>query len=789
LMASGTPVQFCCYNKYFAERLVRTYKLKFGDTKKIGLYTSDNRWNPADDIDTVFSTLDALVHTATIDVGLNFQRIHFGYCIAFVDVRIPLSCEIIAQMMARCRAISMHLVCILKSMYASRTCDLQAILDELDAKTVLTANMSYLGAEVVRHERHDTIDSCCPLLLNMVTNESILRNSINKFKLALATLFVAEGATLSNWVFDKMPSLAAEFKEAKKSIKQVPDQVLLNAYGDTDTNTAVFKSMKEKHRALYASHKIVKAFKFQNFLRADGPDLEASVHRLETRVAMTATAAEACLNSGQFSVNGVTMVELQTGVRGGNRRLNIAKMVMCFFEFFTGERDPFLFTGQYQSVMQRRLGFTLDAEDASVERTSQLFNMMQAFIALDPVAHTPFHPVKQVPRIAFNQAITLLNQILYPVLAIKLNRDGTKKGSKNTDIDFRYIIEKSRIFSEQDGDTKRPMLIQWNPSPPQLREEDVLKVKIVDGKQLLTVNESFLPFRDMSDEFRQRGYTTVLPDHLNPQPTQPTDTYDEHASLYTCLDPDDVQIARAKNKLCELGSKVSFIVAECPRCKWPERFQSNGHSIQLSPSNECLLVDPEGVTACLLDVVPNAQLQYSDNAELTRFTVGDIMQSTTGHLNNMHMLQVSDCLKCDEMDVADKTRASMVERDAHWKEIGVHKSRAVPYKKKKPKQLNVHPIPWWHARKFPSIGNKPIEHKREVHDKVPKDSKIKKRGAKKRLVKQPIEPYYKIRDGKKIQMTTEEKQVYRQKAVDQLKNRDVTLTPCPLFQLPVYCRR
>ena len=811
LMASGTPVQFCCYNKYFAERLVRTYKLKFGDTKKIGLYTSDNRWNPADDIDTVFSTLDALVHTATIDVGLNFQRIHFGYCIAFVDVRIPLSCEIIAQMMARCRAISMHLVCILKSMYASRTCDLQAILDELDAKTVLTANMSYLGAEVVRHERHDTIDSCCPILLNMVTNESILRNSINNFKLALATLFVVEGATLSNWVFGDMPSLAAEFKEAKKSINQVPDQVLLNAYGSTDTNADVFENMNEKDRALYASHKIIKAFKFQNLLRADGPDLEASVHRLETRVAMTATAAEACLNSGQFNVNGVTMVELQTGVRGGNRKLNIAKMVMCFFEFFTGERDPFLFTGQYQSVMQRRLGFTSDAEGASVEQTSQLFNMMQAFIAIDPIAHTPFRPVRQVPRIAFNQAITIINQVLHPTLTIKLNRDGTKKGSTNTDIDFRYIVEKSRIFSEQDGDTKRPMLIQWNPSPPQLQEEDILKVKIVDGKQLLTVNESFLPFRDMSDEFRQRGYTTVLPDHLNPQPTQAIDTstypeYDEHENLYTCLDSDDVQIARAKNKLCELGSKVSFIVAECPRCKWPERFQSNGHSIQLSPSNECLLVDPEGITICLLDVVPNAQLQYSDNDELMRFTVGDIMQSITGHLKNMHMLHGSDCLKCDEMDAADKTRASMVERDTHWKKLGVHKSNAIPYKKKlgfrtsravpyekkkieqKPKQLHVQPMPWWHARKFPSTGNQPIEHKREVHDKVCKDSKIKKRGMKKRPVKRPIEPYYKLRDGKKIRMTTDEKQVYRQKAADQLENRDVTSTHCLLFQQPVLCR-
>ena len=118
---------------------------------------------------------------------------------------------------------------------------------------------------------------------------------------------------------------------------------------------------------------------------------------------------------------------------------------------------------------------------------------------------------------------------------------------------------------------KKPMLMQWNQSPPPIREEDVFNVKIVAGKQLLTANELFIPFRDTSDEFRPHGYTAIIPDHLNPPPTPETSTYcNEHENMYTSLDPDDVQIARAKNKLCELGPKLSFIVAECPKCKWPE---------------------------------------------------------------------------------------------------------------------------------------------------------------------------------------------------------------------------
>ena len=80
-----------------------------------------------------------------------------------------------------------------KSPFASRDCDLQVILDELDVKTVITSNISYLGASVVRHERHNTINTCCPLLLNVVTNESVLRNSTNKFQIGFGNTFYCRG--------------------------------------------------------------------------------------------------------------------------------------------------------------------------------------------------------------------------------------------------------------------------------------------------------------------------------------------------------------------------------------------------------------------------------------------------------------------------------------------------------------------------------------------------------------------------------------------------------------------
>jgi len=824
LIADGVPIQICFYNKKFAEMVIRTYRTLFGDTKRIELYTSDNKWNPADDVNKVFSSLDVLAHTSTIDVGVSFALPHFGYCITFVNVRTPLGCEIAAQMDVRCRTIYRHLTCIENSYIASRNCDLQHIMDELDAKTVITSNMSYMGVQAVRHERHDTVDTCCPLLLNAVTNESVLRHSLNNFKLALATLFVEEGATLSNWIPGDMPSLAEEVKEAKKFIKPVPNQVLLDAYGDPES--VIFDTMKDKDRALYASHRMIKAFRLQNLLRSEGPTLEASVQRMEAKIAMVAIGAEACLNSGRFNVNDVVMAQLQTGVRGGNLKINIVKMVMCLFEFFTGVRDPFLFTSQYQSVMQQRLGFTPDTEGASIERTSQLFDMMQAFIALDPVAHTPFRPIKQVPRIAFNQAITLINQVLCSTLTIKLNRDKTKTGSNNTCIDFKYIVEKSRIFSEQDGDVTKPILIPWNQSPPPLQEDDIFKVKTIAGRQLLAVNESFIQFRDTSDEFRPRGYTDIKPDNLNPDQTTDTtsDTSmypesckyvhknDESENTYTCLDPDDVQITRAKNRLCELVSIMTFIVAECPNCKWPERFQSNGHSIQKGQSDECLLVDSEGTASCLLDVVLNTPLQYSDDANVMRFTVGDIMQSTDGRLHNMHVFQVSDCVKCKEMDIANKTKASMmeqnaywkehyvdnskktIERDVHWNQVFVDKRTSCP-KRNHEQTSDVRPVTWWRTRQFTPI----CQHPSFDHNEVPETEKIRFHGTnsyvpkhvpKKRQANPDIGPYYEKRNGKKIKLSDDQIRANRERGDDHLQNIEhAAATSCVDFQLPAICRR
>ena len=757
LLASGVRFQVCCFSKIFAEQLERIYKLKYGDTKKIGLYTSDNRFNPADNANEVLGALDVFIHTATMDIGINLLLEQFKECIMFVDLNIPLSCDVAAQMTARNRAAVKYLVYIGKSRFPQCDCDVQAVIDEMDVKTVNTANMLYMGIDTVRMDRSDTRDACSPLLLNIATNESVLRRSRNDFKLALSTLFIREGARVSIWNPGKLPSLEVETKEAKKFVKQIPTSTLLDAYGDIASD--VFEDMADKDRKLYATRKNINAYKLQTLLRSEGPNLEASVFRMKAKVAIATAAADACLNSGRFDVNDVNMVQLHTGVRGGNLKINVADMVMCVFEFFTGIKDPFLFTSQYQSVMQRRLGITSDAEGVSVEQTAQLFSMWHRFVALDPYAHMPSYPIKEVPRIAFKQAMTILNHILYLTLTVKLIRDGTSIGSRNTGIDYRYIVLKNTMFSEQNQDIKKPMLIQWNQSPPALREEDVFMVKTVAGRQLLTLNESFIQFRDHSDEFRPRGYTAITREHL---------------------DPDDVLIDRAKNRLCELLPIMKFIVAECPVCKWSEHFRSNGHSIQKSQSDECLLVDIDGTTSCLVDVVLTTQLQYSDNADIVRFTVGDIMQSTTGRLNNMCVFQISDCSKCHEQ---------RLHHDVDRVTEPVHASSKT---KKKRALEDIRPEEWWRDRKFDSDG---IVATHQLPDQRMFEN-IRFRGniPKYNLhrTKQRVRQDGETRTRKKTKRTIPTaEEIIERRAIsnEHLKNIERTQTNNFIFQIPAICRR
>ena len=106
LLRRGEKVHVPCFSKETVDTLVQAVKNEFGDSKVVKSYTRDNRWNPANDIDTELREADLFTHTCTIDCAINFEHVHFKYCVALLNNGTGIDYEIAAQMMARSRFVA-----------------------------------------------------------------------------------------------------------------------------------------------------------------------------------------------------------------------------------------------------------------------------------------------------------------------------------------------------------------------------------------------------------------------------------------------------------------------------------------------------------------------------------------------------------------------------------------------------------------------------------------------------------------------------------------------------------
>ena len=148
LLRKGEKVHVPCFSKETVDMVVQAVKTEFGDSKIVKSYTRDNRWNPANDIDTELSDADLFIHTCTIDCGISYERDHFNYCVALLDPEIGIDYEVAAQMMARSRPTIQFLVCVRrpKKQHEYQSTDLQDILDGLKRDYVAQSNAFYFGA-------------------------------------------------------------------------------------------------------------------------------------------------------------------------------------------------------------------------------------------------------------------------------------------------------------------------------------------------------------------------------------------------------------------------------------------------------------------------------------------------------------------------------------------------------------------------------------------------------------------------------------------------------------------
>jgi len=405
--------------------------------------------------------------------------------------------------------------------------DIQAIMDQKTESQIRLQNELYFSRRVLWDNPRATTDSCCPCLLNSCVNKSVLTRAENNFTSALAELYIRGGADVYKRLFTEMVSMDEEQKQAKTIIKEVPIMKLLDIYRETPQS--VFDIMKPNQRKFYASCAAMNAFRMQERLRSQGPNFIEAMDVMLAKDHRAHVALQAVRNSGKFSENFIVRAELAAGVLGGNYNLQVLGIIRQLMYMFTESEDPFQLISKYRTDLECILGCSPAIDDEgnevqamSNEKTAALFTLYDKFLALDPINHRPFHAVKKVTRLPFLKAIIAFGHITVPILGIDLCRTTTCRGSRNEKKDFQYVM-RITCFTEKCEKPTTPVLPPWNQSPTQLNEGDELKIKMVGGRLILTLNSEFASSNDTRGGSRQYGYEPINANHL--MPSEPTDIF------------------------------------------------------------------------------------------------------------------------------------------------------------------------------------------------------------------------------------------------------------------------
>jgi len=143
-----------------------------------------------------------------------------------------------------------------------------------------------------------------------------------------------------------------------------------------------------------------------------------------------------------------------------------ANQIACnMLQMFTGSRCPFTVPRILQTNIHKSLDCAPYIEKQNVRlsqhKTQILFTMYQQWIDLDPGSHTPLRLVEQQECLAFNQAITMLNQILKRMYTRKFFRSGKQLRRRNEIPNHFYIMEDLHIFQESGEDLGKPVIPPW----------------------------------------------------------------------------------------------------------------------------------------------------------------------------------------------------------------------------------------------------------------------------------------------------------------------------------------
>ena len=486
-VARGEHVIVPCMDKSVAESIYCQAVARFGDSKRVLLFTRDNPWDGAD-VNVTWNEADLVIYTSTIDCGISFEvGGHFHLCVCFFDNSIGPTHETAVQMLSRSRDTRSFLLCITGKRFVPQSENKDDILAE-NQPIARQFDSEFFGIRALRQSRARDWQSSNPYLSTFIVTELIRRRSRNDLEGALTSLLRQDGARIAPGYrrfaapLSSAPPPTSDVQAPGRTVQEVLD-ALKAQYNFGGFDMADLESLhRYNHSAKLA------AYRNLCMLAKLGGDFLSALAQKRRDIAKIATGLSLCRSSGAFNQSIVTRAEVLAGIEGVCYDLEANSAAGDLVEQIAGLADPFALPERSEDELQRRLQCelvrTVNAAGAARETLCLSEPSKAAFVACftrwvlcRPDTHTP-RSMPGAGPLRLSKALYMLNHVLRIMYDMEYRRlpNSRMRGGRRVHI---YGLLESQDFPRMGQGLPprgKPIVPSWTTaSVPDLAEGEVLQ--------------------------------------------------------------------------------------------------------------------------------------------------------------------------------------------------------------------------------------------------------------------------------------------------------------------------
>jgi len=520
----GQHVICPCMDKALAETIYIKMKQRYGTSKNIALFTSDN---PCKDmnINETWSVMDLVAFTSVIDTGLSFELLrYFTKCVCFYDNVSGPTHFVGVQMLSRSRDTREFVVCTTERRFKHRSTDMPTIMSEMIVK-VEKCDVAFYGTQPSTTQRSRDWATSNPCLMALLRTERIQRIAKNGFETALLDILLADGAQVRELV--PIQRLSDDLQHmnndpvvipgggAEALLSKVKRQYNFDALDPADIVTIDNLSKTTT----------LEAYKLNCRLRINGPDICSALANMERLVTVIAGALDICRQSGHYNDNAITRAEILLGAVGVNDSFGAAKAAYLLIKFALGVHDIFNVPIMSESQIRERLNCIYLKSDTPKQRDvwcvpmdvkQEFLQLLDNWIACKPEIYTPYFMPCLSKQLTIVKTLHLVDHVYHTMFDASYKRTDKvcRKRGEVRDCFYEFMMSKNFAVELPDGShcrTKPPIPAWIFENPMELAEHQLLQV----GPGFVQPSTELA--RRLIGELSLQNLPVIMPEHIRPR--------------------------------------------------------------------------------------------------------------------------------------------------------------------------------------------------------------------------------------------------------------------------------